>query len=58
MSLPRPIDDCRDVQLLIPDADSTVYPFLVISLRRYYKAYCDMETENGGWTVSVCLCLV
>ncbi len=51
----KPVGDCSDVQSLITDADSGIYSAPVnISGRNYgySQVFCDMDTANGGWTVS------
>ncbi len=51
----KPVGDCSDVQSLITDAHSGIYSAPVNISGRYYgysQVFCDMDTANGGWTVS------
>ncbi len=40
------VRDCSDIRLLYRDAESGVHPI------HFELVYCDMDTDDGGWTVS------
>ena len=48
-----PVSDtsCLDIKCKNAAAKSMVYTIQAGKLKK--RAYCDMETDNGGWTVGV-----
>lgn len=44
--------DCFDVLTDNPDARSGVY--IVHHKGKRHRVSCDMDTDNGGWTVRMC----
>ncbi len=42
--------DCSDMLVRNPDAVSGIYD--IYPSGQYHRAYCDMDTQSGGWTVS------
>lgn len=46
----NPAYDCRDVMENGPGAESGEYFIKSKKGSKAIKVYCDMETEDGGWT--------
>ena len=46
--------DCFDVKEMGSNT-SGVYQVTPVGVSEGFDVYCDMERDNGGWLVSVCL---
>ena len=44
--------DCWDIRSTSPSGSSDEYTVFPLTRNGPLKVYCDMETDNGGWTVS------
>ena len=51
------LTDCKEIFRLYPSAKSGQYKIQLWKSRDIITVVCDMETDGGGWTVSMC-CII